>query len=81
MKLVATLVFLLCSSSVAFGQLFEAGMSFGASVLGKSDIGSDVLSAAPAPDAKIRLTNGFRFGFRVTLEYVSLSGMGVRLRI
>jgi opacity protein-like surface antigen len=68
MKLVATLVFLLCSSSAAFGQLFEAGMSFGASVLGKSDIGSDVLSAAPAPDAKIRLTNGFRFGFRVTLN-------------
>ncbi len=68
MKLAALFVLLLCSSSAAFAQLFEAGASFGASVFNNAKIGDDVISSSPAADAKIRLTDGFRFGFRVTLN-------------
>ncbi len=68
MKFAAPVLLLLCGSSAALAQLFEAGMSFGESILNKATIGSDVLSSNPAPGANMSLTNGFRFGFRVTLN-------------
>ena len=48
-----------------FAQSFEAGMSFGESVLSKSVLGPDVLTPGPG---NVSLKDGFRFGFRVGLN-------------
>jgi opacity protein-like surface antigen len=59
------LILLACVSPSLFGQSFEAGMSFGASVLGNSVLSPDTLTPGPG---NISLKNGFRFGFRVGLN-------------
>jgi opacity protein-like surface antigen len=64
MKKFAVLV-LVCASSCLFGQSFEGGLSFGASVLGNSVLSPDILTPGPG---NISLKDGFRFGFRVGLN-------------
>ena len=59
---------LACAASGLFGQVFEVGMFGGASILRDSPIGSDILSPNAAAGSDIRLTNGFRLGFRTTLN-------------
>ena len=56
-------IFLLGSVS-AFGQVLELGTFGGASVISNGDIGLDTISANASTGARIRLTDGFRFGFR-----------------
>ena len=57
-------ILLLAGSLAVPGQVLELGTFGGASVLSDGDIGADTISSAPAANARIRLTDGFLFGFR-----------------
>jgi opacity protein-like surface antigen len=62
----ATIVFLLLFAAVtAFSQVAEVGMSAGASVLSNAKLAT--IDAGP-PELTAKLSNGFRLGFRVTLN-------------
>jgi opacity protein-like surface antigen len=63
-KAIALLVVLLCTSLGAWGQVLELGMFAGASKLQDGVIGSDTISSNATAASKIRLTDGFQFGFR-----------------
>jgi opacity protein-like surface antigen len=54
---------LLCGGS-AFAQGFEVGVFGGASLAGKGDIGADTITPTASSSARVKLTDGFRFGFR-----------------
>jgi hypothetical protein len=58
--------------SIAYGQYGELGLSVGASILGNKGLGSTSLSNPGRDD--VFLTNGFRFGFRVTFNQGSHFG-------
>jgi opacity protein-like surface antigen len=59
------LIFFACAASSLFAQSFEAGLTLGESALGNSTLGPDILTPGPG---NVSLKNGFRFGFRVTLN-------------
>ncbi len=65
---IAGLFFLLAGVSSLSAQVFEIGASFGVSELANSAIGSDIFTPGAPATAQVRLTNGFRFGFRVALN-------------
>ena len=64
MKAVPFLIVLVCCSWSACGQVLELGMFAGASKLQNEVIGSDTISSGAPVGANIKLTDGFKFGFR-----------------
>lgn len=62
MRVVALLIILACSSWSGWAQVLELGMFAGASNLQNSLIGSTTILGNAG--SNIRLTDGFRFGFR-----------------
>jgi opacity protein-like surface antigen len=61
----AIIAIILVGSSCAFGQVFEAGVFGGVSALQNGVIGNDIVTSGAAAGAKIKLTDGVRFGFRM----------------
>ncbi len=72
MKLI--LVLLLCGCAGVFAQAFEAGVFGGASTLGKGDIGADTITSTASSAARVKLNDGFRFGFRAGFNPYRFTG-------
>ena len=73
MKKLALLLFA-CASPGLFAQSFEAGISFGESVLNGAVLGPDILTPGPG---NISLKDGFRFGFRMGVNTTRYMGFEV----
>ena len=70
MKKIILLTFV-AASPCLLAQSFEAGLSFGESVLGSSVLGPDIITGGPGNTS---LKDGFRFGFRVGLNPYRYTG-------
>src|SRR5690349_10517219 len=70
-KLLVAVLFLACSST-AFGQFFETWFSAGQSLLSNASLGS--ASAFGGSKNDYALTDGFRFGFRMTFNTTGIIG-------
>ncbi|HXF26127.1 MAG TPA: outer membrane beta-barrel protein [Bryobacteraceae bacterium] len=67
MKFATIAALLVCASPLAFSQNFEGSISLGVSQQSNNNIGSFVNSTTNLVQ-NLSLNNGFRFGFRVTLN-------------
>ena len=71
------LVALAGASSIAFGQSFEGAVSGGVSHIQSNVIGADTFSTGATASSNVKLNDGFRLGFRLSVNPFSHLGFEV----